>query len=143
VGLALAGWVTPLLATVLVYGPMSLLAVLIAGAAFGSGPLWLGFVLVGTLPTDVSSRLLVWIARGNAALATVCNAVNTALAPLLVPGLFLAYTGVTLDVPVSALIGELALTVLLPTALGVAVRTWRPAPIRRLEPALSATGSVA
>jgi bile acid:Na+ symporter, BASS family len=171
VGLALAGWVTPLLAllmlavsltfdlatlqavlrrpgvqllaTLLVYGPMSLLAVLIAGAAFGSGPLWLGFVLVGTLPTDVSSPLLVWIARGNVALATVCNAVNTALAPLLVPGLFLAYTGVTLDVPVSALIGELALTVLLPTALGVAVGTWRPAPIRRLEPALSATGSAA
>jgi bile acid:Na+ symporter, BASS family len=171
VGLALTGWVTPLLAllmlavsltfdlatlqavlrrpgvqllaTLLVYGPMSLLAVLIAGAAFGSGPLWLGIVLVGTLPTDVSSPLLVWIARGNVALATVCNAVNTALAPLLVPALFLAYTGVTLDVPVGALIGELALTVLLPTVLGVAVRTWRPGRIRRLEPALSATGSLA
>jgi bile acid:Na+ symporter, BASS family len=171
IGLALTGWVTPLLAllmlavsltfdlatlqavlrrpgvqllaTLLVYGPMSLLAVLIAGAAFGSGPLWLGVVLVGTLPTDVSSPLLVWIARGNVALATVCNAVNTALAPLLVPLLFLAYTGVTLDVPVGALVVELALTVLLPTVLGVAIRTWWPAPIRRIEPALSATGSIA
>jgi bile acid:Na+ symporter, BASS family len=132
-----------LLATLLVYGPMSLLAVLIAGAAFGSGPLWLGVILVGTLPTDVSSPLLVWLARGNVALATVCNAVNTALAPLLVPALFLTYTGVALDVPVGALIVELALTVLVPTALGVALRTWRPVPIRRIEPALSATGSLA
>jgi bile acid:Na+ symporter, BASS family len=132
-----------LLATLLVYGPMSLLAVLIAGAAFGSGPLWLGVILVGTLPTDVSSPLLVWLARGNVALATVCNAVNTALAPLLVPALFLTYTGVALDVPVGALIVELALTVLVPTALGVALRTWRPTPIRRIEPALSATGSLA
>jgi bile acid:Na+ symporter, BASS family len=132
-----------LLATLLVYGPMSLLAVLIAGAAFGSGPLWLGVILVGTLPTDVSSPLLVWLARGNVALATVCNAVNTALAPLLVPALFLTYTGVALDVPVGALIVELALTVLVPTALGVALRTWLPTPIRRIEPALSATGSLA
>jgi bile acid:Na+ symporter, BASS family len=132
-----------LLATLLVYGPMSLLAVLIAGAAFGSGPLWLGVILVGTLPTDVSSPLLVWLARGNVALATVCNAVNTALAPLLVPALFLTYTGVALDVPVGALIVELALTVLVPTVLGVALRTWRPVPIRRVEPALSATGSLA
>jgi bile acid:Na+ symporter, BASS family len=132
-----------LLATLLVYGPMSLLAVLIAGAAFGSGPLWLGVILVGTLPTDVSSPLLVWLARGNVALATVCNAVNTALAPLLVPALFLAYTGVALDVPVGALIVELALTVLVPTALGIALRTWRPVPLRRIEPALSATGSLA
>jgi bile acid:Na+ symporter, BASS family len=132
----------PLLATLLVYGPMSLAAVLIAGAVFGPGPLWLGLVLVGTLPTDVSSPLLVWIARGDVALATVCNAVNTALAPLLVPALFLLYTGVELDVPVAALTGELAATVLVPTVVGVAVRTRWPGPVRRIEPVLSAVGSL-
>lgn len=132
-----------LLATALVYVPMSLVALLLANVGFGSGPLWLGVILLGTLPTDVSSPLLVWIARGDVALATVCNAVNTALAPLLVPALFLLYTGVELDVPVVALSAELAATVLVPTVLGVWLRTRRPGPLERLEPALSATGSLA
>jgi bile acid:Na+ symporter, BASS family len=132
------------LATFLVYVPMSLTALLLAHVWFGSGSsLWLGLVLLGTLPTDVSSPLLVWIARGDVALATVCNAVNTALAPIVVPALFLFHTGVQLDVSVLALSGELAVTVLVPTALGVALRTRRPAPVRRVEPALSATGSLA
>ncbi len=131
------------LATGLVYGPMSLAGWLIGRAAFGAGSFGLGFALVGSLPTDVSSPLLVLIARGNVALATVLNAVNTALAPLLVPALFLLYTGVELDVPVAPLIGELALTVLVPTIVGVAVRTWRPARIEPVEPALSATASLA
>jgi bile acid:Na+ symporter, BASS family len=130
------------LATFLVYGPMSLVGLVIAGVVFGSGPMWLGTVLLGTLPTDVSSPLLVWIARGNVALATVCNAINTALAPVLVPALFLAYTGIRLDVPISGLVLELALTVLVPTIAGVALRTWQSPRVARLEPLLSATGSL-
>jgi bile acid:Na+ symporter, BASS family len=171
VGVALSGLVTPLLAllmlcvsltfdlatlrrvlarpgvqalaTGLVYGPMSLVGFALGRLAFGAGPLGLGFALVGSLPTDVSSPLLVLIARGNVALATVLNAVNTALAPVLVPALFLLYTGVELEVPVAPLIGELALTVLVPTAIGVTIRTWRPARVAPTEPALSATASLA
>lgn len=131
------------LATALVYGPMSLAGFLLGVFAFGSAPLGLGFALVGTLPTDVSSPLLVLIARGNVALATVFNAVNTALAPVLVPALFLAYTGVNLDVPVAPLIAELAVTVIVPTVVGVLVRTWQPRRLEAVEPALSAGGSIA
>lgn len=130
-----------LLATVLVYGAASLLAVGLAAVSYGSGPLWLGVILLGVLPTDVSSPLLVWIARGDVALATVCNAVTTALAPVVVPALFLAYTGIELDVPVGVLVGELALTVLVPTIVGVALRTRWPDRIEPVEPLLSATGA--
>lgn len=108
VGVALSGLVTPLLAllmlavamtfdldtlrrvlrrpgvqalaTGLVYGPMSLAGYTLGRIAFGTGPFGLGFALVGALPTDVSSPLLVYIARGNVALATVLNAINTAVA---------------------------------------------------------------
>jgi bile acid:Na+ symporter, BASS family len=53
------------------------------------------------------------------------------------------YTGVELDVPVAALMGELALTVLVPTVVGVAIRTrWAPR-IEPVEPVLSATASLA
>lgn len=131
-----------LLATLLVYVPMSLIALALATVVFGSGPLWLGLVLLGTLPTDVSSPLLVWIARGNVALATVFNTVNTALAPVLVPMLFVTYTGVELDVPVDTLIAELVATVLVPSVAGVGIRTWQPRRIERIEPALSATASL-
>jgi len=131
------------LATGLVYGPMSLAGWLIGRVVFGAAPFGLGFALVGALPTDVSSPLLVLIARGNVALATVLNAVNTALAPVIVPALFLAYTSVDLDVPVLPMVGELALTVLVPTVVGVAIRTWRPSRVEPVEPALSATGAMA
>ena len=131
------------LATGLVYGPMSLAGYAIGRLLFGQGPLGVGLALVGTLPTDVSSPLLVWIARGNVALATVLNAVNTALAPFLVPALFLLLTGIDLEVPVAALVGELALTVLAPTALGVTIRTIAPRRVAPLEPALSATSALA
>ena len=129
-------------ATGLVYGPMSLAGLAIGRLFFGQSALGLGLTLVGTLPTDVSSPLLVWIARGNVALATVLNAVNTALAPFLVPALFLLLTGIELEVPAGALVGELAVTVLAPTALGVTVRTLVPRRVAPLEPALSAGSSL-
>ena len=131
------------LATSLVYGPMSLAGFVLGRLLFGTGPLGLGITLVGVLPTDVSSPLLVWIARGNVALATVANAVNTALAPFLVPALFLVLTGIELDVPVGGLVAELAATVLAPTIAGVALRSRWPHRIGPVEPALSATSSLA
>jgi hypothetical protein len=57
------------------------------------------------------------------------------------PGVVLTYTGVVLQVPVAALPGELAVTVLVPTFLGVAIRTRWPARIHSIEPVLAANGS--
>lgn len=131
------------LATLLVYGPMSLAGWLIGLAGFGASSLGVGFALVGTLPTDVSSPLLVWLGRGNVALATVVNAVNTVLAPVVVPVLFLAYTGIELDVPVGGLVLQLSVTVITPTIAGVALRTAMPGRVQPIEPAQSAGASVA
>lgn len=130
------------LALGLVYGPMSLAGWLTGRLFFGSGPLATGQTLVGTLPTDVSAPLLVLLARGNVALAAVMNAVNTALSPFIVPVLFLALTGVELTVPVESVIVELVATVLLPTVVGVWLRTRFPARIARFDPAYSAGGSL-
>lgn len=130
------------LATGIVYGPMSLAGYGLGRLVFGTGSFGLGFALVGTLPTDVSSPLLVLVARGNVALATVLNAVNTAVAPIVVPALFLLYTGVQLDVPVTALVMDLTVTVVVPTVGGVAIRTWQGRRLEGLEPVLSATASL-
>ena len=126
----------------LVYGPMSVAGLITGRLFFGSGPLAAGQTLVGTLPTDVSAPLLVLLARGNVALAAVLNAVNTALSPFVVPILFLTLTGIELHVPVGMVIGELVLTVLVPTVVGVWLRTRYPAGVGRFDPAYSSGGSV-
>jgi bile acid:Na+ symporter, BASS family len=131
------------LAALLVYVPMALVAFALARLLFERGPLANGLVLVGVLPTDVSAPLLVLVAGGNVAMAAVMNVVNTALAPVLVPLLFLLLTGVELEVPLARLVGELALTVLLPMLAGVWLRTRFEARLERYDPVYSAASSVA
>ena len=126
----------------LVYGPMSLAGWLTGRIFFGTGPLAAGQTLVGMLPTDVSAPLLVLLARGNVALAAVLNAVNTALSPFVIPFLFLWLTGIELTVPVGAVVLELVLTVLVPTVVGVWLRTRFTDEGSRLDFAWPALGSV-
>ena len=131
-----------LLALGLVYGPMSIAGWLTGRLFFGSGPLAAGQTLLGTLPTDVSSPLLVLMAKGNVALAAVFNAVNTALCPFIVPFLFLWLTGLQLDVPLGSIILELTLIVLLPTVIGVSLRTRFSAFFARHDSAYAGIGSI-
>ena len=130
------------LALALVYGPMSIVGFLTGRLFFGSGPLAAGQTLLGTLPTDVSSPLLVLMARGNVALAAVFNAVNTALSPFIVPFLFLWLTGIQLEVPLGAIIFELVLIVLVPTVVGVSLRTGFPKFFARHDSAYAGIGSI-
>jgi BASS family bile acid:Na+ symporter len=131
-----------LLALVLVYGPMSIAGLLTGRLFFGSGSLAAGQTLVGTLPTDVSAPLLVLLAKGNVALAAVLNAVNTALSPFIVPFLFLLLTGIELQVPVGSVVLELVLTVLVPTVVGVFLRTRFFAEVSRFDGVYPALGSI-
>lgn len=126
----------------LVYGPMSLAGWLTGRLFFGTGNLAAGQTLVGTLPTDVSAPLLVLLARGNVALAAVLNAVNTALSPFIVPLLFLALTGIQLQVPVGAVVLELVLVVLVPTIVGVYLRTRYLKAVSRYDSVYPSLGSV-
>ncbi len=130
------------LALVLVYGPMSLAGWLTGRAFFGTGPLAAGQALVGALPTDVSAPLLVLLGRGNVALAAVLNAVNTLFAPFLVPLLFVAMTGIELTVPLAAVMTELVLIVVVPTLLGVWLRTRHAQRVARFDALYPAIGSL-
>lgn len=126
----------------LVYGPMSLAGWLTGRAFFGSGPLAAGQTLVGMLPTDVSAPLLVLLARGNVALAAALNAVNTALSPFIIPFLFLWMTGIELNVPVLTVVTELVLIVVVPTVIGVWLRTRFLSSVSQFDFAWPALGSV-
>lgn len=126
----------------LVYGPMSLAGWLTGRLFFGAGPLAAGQTLLGMLPTDVSSPLLVLLARGNVALAAVLNAINTALSPFIIPFLFLWLTGIELTVPVGAVVLELVLIVLVPTVIGVWLRTRFLSQVSRFDFAWPGLGSL-
>ena len=126
----------------LVYGPMSIAGWLTGRLFFGSGHLASGQTLVGTLPTDVSAPLLVLLAGGNVALAAVLNAINTLLAPVIVPLLFLLLSGIELDVPIIHIVIELSLIVILPTVIGVYLRTRFPKQIMRYDTHYASLGSV-
>lgn len=126
----------------LVYGPMSLAGWLTGRIFFGSGHLAAGQALVGMLPTDVSAPLLVLLARGNVALAAVLNAVNTALSPFIITFLFLWLTGIELTVPVGAVVLELVLIVVVPTVIGVWLRTKFLKQVSQFDYAWPGLGSV-
>lgn len=130
------------LALFLVYVPMTFLGWLTGRWFFGQGALADGQTLLGMLPTDVSAPLLVLMAKGNVALAAVLNAVNTALAPFIIPFLFLAMTGVELDVPLWTIVAELIAIVLLPTLLGVWLRTRFTAAVARHDSVYAGAGSL-
>lgn len=129
-------------AVFLVYGSMSLAGLLTGRLFFGSSNLATGQTLLGTLPTDVSSPLLVLMARGNVALAAVLNAINTALSPFIVPLLFLWLTGIQLSVPLDAIILELTLIVLVPSIAGVSLRTFFPYAVARLDAHYAGIGAI-
>tara|TARA_R100000306_G_scaffold20640_1_gene24595 strand:- start:6598 stop:7542 length:945 start_codon:yes stop_codon:yes gene_type:complete len=130
------------LALVLVYGPMSVAGWATGRLFFGSSPLATGLTLVGTLPTDVSSPLMVLMARGNVALAAVFNAVNTALSPFIVPFLFLWLTDIQLEIQLGSIILELVLIVLVPTVIGVSLRTRLSTFFTRHESTYAGIGSI-
>jgi BASS family bile acid:Na+ symporter len=114
------------LAALAVFGPLPLIVRAVAPAVYGPGAAAFGLVLWAALPTDISAPLFTAMGGGRTALAAVVNAIVTALAPVVLPVWFLLLTGVALRVPAAALIGELVVAVLAPTALGVALRTRRP-----------------
>lgn len=121
------------LATALSLVPLSLLAQGLGPGllrtAHGAAPaaLGLGLVLYGALPTDISAALFAALSRGNTALAAIGNGIITGLSPFLLPVWFLTLTGLALKVPTASLILELVAVVLVPTVLGVALRTRVPA----------------
>jgi bile acid:Na+ symporter, BASS family len=126
-----------IVATFLVYLPMSLAGWSIGHLFFDAPAFIMGQTLVGALPTDVSAPLLVLLARGHVALAAVMNAVNTALAPVMVPLLFLLYTGEAVQLPAGPLILELCAVILLPMGIGVWLRTRFAAVVAAHEPLYS------
>jgi BASS family bile acid:Na+ symporter len=106
----------------LVFIPMSLIGLGIGKLLFNE-ELAVGQTIVGSLPTDVSAPLLVYLGKGNVALASLMNGVVTGLSPLILPPLLLFLTGIEFQIPIIEMMIQLILIIVVPMTLGVLART--------------------
>jgi bile acid:Na+ symporter, BASS family len=107
-------------------------------AAFGVPPvLAAGAILIAVAPSAGITTLLAALARANVALAVTLTALASVLCTITLPTIaafgLRAVLGetVAIEVPVAALIGQLALSLLLPIAIGMSVRARRPELVAR------------
>jgi BASS family bile acid:Na+ symporter len=81
-----------------------------------------GLILVGCCPSGTASNVITFIAKGDTALSVTISSVNTILAPLLTPFIFLALVDTVIPIQASALLIDILKIVLLPIIIGVMLR---------------------
>ncbi|MED4024303.1 bile acid:sodium symporter family protein [Priestia aryabhattai] len=81
-----------------------------------------GVILVGCCPSGTSSNVMVFLARGNVALAVAIASVSTILAPIVTPLLILLFASKWVDIDIMSLIISIIQVVIIPLALGFTVK---------------------
>ena len=81
----------------------------------------IGVILVGCCPSGTASNVMVYLARGNTALAVACASVSTLLAPILTPAMFYLLAHEWLHIQASGMFISVLEVVLLPVVLGLIV----------------------
>ncbi|AFM39947.1 putative Na+-dependent transporter [Desulfosporosinus acidiphilus SJ4] len=99
--------------------PMAIFAALIGKLFSQWGDISTGQLLLGSLPADVSAPLMVYLAGGSTAIGTAMLVIAMALTPFVLPNVLAWFGGVNFKIPVSYLIIELALIIILPVVLGI------------------------
>lgn len=93
-----------------------------------------GLILVGSCPSGTASNVMTFIAKGDTALSVTVSSVNTILAPLLTPYIFLFLAGTLIPVKAEALLLDIVKIVLLPVALGLIIRVTAADFVKRVMP---------
>ena len=93
----------------------------VLGKILFKGNLTTGQILLGSLPADISATLMVCLVGGSTALATAMLVVQMALTPVVLPFAVTLLSGESFKMPVSYLIIELALVIIIPVVLGIMI----------------------
>lgn len=80
-----------------------------------------GLILVGCCPSGTASNVMTFIAKGDTALSVTVSSVNTLLAPVVTPFIFLWLAGTMIPINASALLVDIVKVVLAPIAAGVVI----------------------
>jgi len=122
------------LGVVLQYGVMPSLGWVLAAAFRLPTPFAVGLILVACCPGGTASNVISYLARVDVALSVAMTAVSTLLAVIMTPMLTAWLAGSRVDVPAVGLLASTAQVVVLPLAVGAAMRRWTPGVTRRLLP---------
>ncbi len=101
-----------------------------------------GVVLLGTCPSGTASNVMSFISKGDTALSVTVSSVNTVLAPVLTPYMFLLLAGTFIPINVMALFFEIVKIVLLPVATGVVLRMLASSAVERISKVVPAVSVV-
>ncbi|SNZ14365.1 bile acid:sodium symporter family protein [Hydrogenobacter hydrogenophilus] len=114
------------------YGVMPLLAIILS-LIFGiSRDLYIGMVLVGSVPSGTASNLITYLAKGDLLYSVSITAFSTLLAPLFTPLWTYALAGKYVHVPFWDMVWDVLKIVILPVVLGVGIREIFPR-VRTIE----------
>ncbi len=96
-----------------------------------------GLVLVGSCPGGTASNVICYLARGDVALSITLTGCSTLLAVVMTPLLTWLYIGQRVPVPVSGMLLDILLIIILPVAAGLLMRRWLGAFTQSLERAFA------
>lgn len=82
-----------------------------------------GLILVGCCPSGTASNVMTFLSGGDTALSVSVSSINTMLAPILTPFIFLFLAGRFIPIDASSLIIDILKIVIFPIVLGVSIRT--------------------
>jgi BASS family bile acid:Na+ symporter len=105
------------------YGIMPITGFALAKALELESLLAVGTVLVGACPGGTASNVITYLAKGDVALSVTMTSVTTVFSPILTPFLTYLLAGQWVSVPFLRLFISTVQIVLLPVALGLAVRS--------------------
>lgn len=81
-----------------------------------------GLILVGACPSGTASNVMTFIGKGDTALSVTVSSINTILAPIFTPYIFLLLAGTMIPINAEALLLDILKVVLFPVTLGIVVR---------------------
>lgn len=110
------------LGVVLHYLVMPLLAFLLAYFLDLPPEIAVGVILVGCCPSGTASNVMVFLSRGDVALAVAIASVSTLLAPIVTPFLILLLASKWVDIHIWSLFYSIIQVVIIPLALGFLVK---------------------
>jgi BASS family bile acid:Na+ symporter len=101
-----------------------------------------GMVLLGACPSGTGSNVLTFIAKGDTALSVTVSSVNTILAPVLTPYIFLLLAGSMIPIDAGALLMDIVWIVLVPVTAGVALHMAAPRLVEKLTKVVPAVSVI-
>lgn len=122
---------------------MPLLAWLLARMFALDEALAIGVILVGCCPGGTASNVITYLAKGDLALSVGMTGVSTLLAPLLTPALTWLLAGKTVDVDTLGMFVNILWVVVLPIALGFAVKRLFPRATEKVVRFMPTVSSIA